>query len=124
MLQSSLPTVIKDTCFTDRQPEHLPGKWSRGWESRPRKQVYEACLNLILPAVKLVESAGNAPASPCLQGKCIACLPRPHEKMASRPGAAPGKLNFGDSVAQAGARLIQMEIGWFVPYSCLQNADR
>jgi len=27
-----------------------------------------------------VESAGNAPASPCLQGKCIACLPRPHEK--------------------------------------------
>ncbi len=27
----------------------------------------------------MVESAGNAPASPCLQGKCIACLPRPHE---------------------------------------------
>ena len=27
-------------------------------------------------AVKLVESAGNAPALACLQGKCIACLPR------------------------------------------------
>ena len=25
--------------------------------------------------------------------------------MASRPGAAPGKLSFGDSAAQAGARL-------------------
>ena len=27
-------------------------------------------------------------------------------KMASRPGAAPGKLSFGNSVAQAGARLV------------------
>ena len=26
--------------------------------------------------------------------------------MASRPGAAPGKLSFGDSAAQAGARLV------------------
>ncbi len=26
MLQSSLPTVVFDTGFTDRQPEHLP-KW-------------------------------------------------------------------------------------------------
>ena len=31
------------------------------------------------PQLKLVESAGNAPASACLQGKCIACLPRPQE---------------------------------------------
>ena len=30
----------------------------------------------------------------------------PKEKLASRPGAAPGKLSFGDSVAQAGARLM------------------
>jgi len=41
---------------------------------------------------RLVESAGNAPAWACLQGKCIPCLPRPHWKVASRPGAAPGKL--------------------------------
>jgi hypothetical protein len=27
----------------------------------------------------MVESAGNAPALACLQSKCIACLPRPHE---------------------------------------------
>ena len=53
----------------------------------------------------MVESAGNAPASACLQGKCITCLPRPQWKLASRPGAAPGKLSFGDSAAQAGARL-------------------
>ena len=26
--------------------------------------------------------------------------------MASRPGAAPGRLSFGDSAAQAGARLV------------------
>ena len=26
--------------------------------------------------------------------------------MASRPGAAPGKLSFGNSAAQAGARLV------------------
>src|SRR3989442_1282410 len=25
----------------------------------------------------MVESVGNAPTSACLQGKCIACLPRP-----------------------------------------------
>ena len=31
------------------------------------------------PRSEMVESAGNAPASACLQGKCIACLPRPHE---------------------------------------------
>src|SRR5438876_9004097 len=29
----------------------------------------------------------------------------PKEKLASRPGAAPGKLSFGDSAARAGARL-------------------
>ena len=39
-------------------------------------KAYEAHLNLILPAVKLVESVGNAPTSTCLQGRCIPCLPR------------------------------------------------
>src|SRR5437667_4465422 len=72
-------------------------------------KAYEAHLNLILPAVKLVESVGNAPTSTCLQGRCIPCLPRPQEKLASRPGAAPGKLSFGDSAAQAGARLVEIK---------------
>ena len=45
-------------------------------------EAYEAHLNLILPAVKLVESVGNAPTSTCLQGRCIACLPRPHWQVA------------------------------------------
>ena len=31
------------------------------------------------PQLKLVESVGNAPTLTCLQGKCIACLPRPLE---------------------------------------------
>src|SRR6266704_4726155 len=46
------------------------------------------------------------PLGACLQGRCITFLPRPHDKMASRPGAAPGRLSFGNSAAQAGARLI------------------
>jgi len=33
------------------------------------------------PIEKVVESAGNAPASACLQGRCIACLPRPREDL-------------------------------------------
>jgi hypothetical protein len=47
-------------------------------------KAYEAHLNLILPAVKLVESVGNAPTSTCLQGRCIPCLPRPRWQV---PGA-------------------------------------
>ena len=43
-------------------------------------KAYEARLNLILPVVKLVESVGSAPTSTCLQGRCIACLPRPRRK--------------------------------------------
>ena len=57
----------------------------------------------------MVESVGNAPTSTWLQGKCIACLPRPHEKLARRLGAAPSTLSFGGSAAQAGAR--RMKIG-------------
>jgi len=33
----------------------------------------------------------------------------PNWKLASRPGAAPGKLSFGDSAAQAGARPNELE---------------
>ncbi len=32
-------------------------------------------------------------------------------KLASRPGAAPGRLSFGDSAARAGARLIAIRDG-------------
>ena len=45
-----------------------------------------------------MESAGNAPAWACLQGRCIACLPRP--RLASRSGAAPDRRSFGDSTAR------------------------
>src|SRR5258708_34256491 len=37
MLQSSLPTVICDTGFTDRQPEHLPKKIRRPKSEGRRK---------------------------------------------------------------------------------------
>lgn len=56
-------------------------KGGSGGGGRTHKgRAYEAHLNLILPAVKVVESAGNAPAWACLQGRCIACLPRPQVK--------------------------------------------
>ena len=53
MLQSSLPTVVKDTGFTGRQPEHLPGTGSGGGSRTHRGRVYEAHLNLILPAIEI-----------------------------------------------------------------------
>ena len=87
----------------------LPVNGSGGGSCTHGGKAYEAHLNLILLAVKLVESVGNAPTSTCLQGRCIPCLPRPQEKLASRPGAAPGKLSFGDSAAQAGARLVEIK---------------
>ncbi len=74
MLQSSLPTVICDTGFTDRQPEHLPILVA-GVGVAPT----EARLNLILPAVKWWRPTGNAPVSACLQGRCITFLPRPQK---------------------------------------------
>ena len=37
----------------------------------------EARLDHIVPATKVVEAAGNAPAWACLQGRCITLLPRP-----------------------------------------------
>ena len=60
----------------------LPGIGSGGGSCTHGGKAYEAHLNLILPAVKLVESVGNAPTSTCLQGRCIACLPRPHWQVA------------------------------------------
>ena len=55
------------------------------------------------PQLKLVESAGNAPASACLQASALLVCHDP-VKLAGRLGAAPSRLSFGDSVAQAGAR--------------------
>lgn len=53
MLQSSLPTAIFDTGFTDRQPEHLPN-WLRGQESHLPKPDYETvlCALVEFPAMK------------------------------------------------------------------------
>ena len=41
----------------------------------------------------MVESVGNAPTSTCLQGKCIACLPRPHEN-GRPPRCCPERTEF------------------------------
>jgi hypothetical protein len=42
-----------------------------------------AILNPPSSLQKVVESAGNAPAWACLQGRCIACLPRPRAPAAN-----------------------------------------
>ena len=110
MLQSSLPTVVCDTGFTDRQPEHLP-EIGRGGGSRTHgDRAYEAHLNLILPAVEIGGVDGYRPRMSLLAGQVHYLSATTPWKLASRPGAAPGKLSFGDSAAQAGARL-NMEIG-------------
>src|SRR6185503_14636697 len=44
-------------------------------------------------------NAGPTHLEPVSRGKI--------RKLASRPGAAPGKLSFGDSAARAGARLME-----------------
>ena len=41
----------------------------------------------------MVESVGNAPTSTCLQGKCIACLPRPR-KTGKPPWCCPRQAEF------------------------------
>ena len=68
----------KPSCYFD-----TTWQWVREWESHPPEEVYEAslCALVEFPAEneKMVESVGNAPTSACLQGKCIACLPRPRE---------------------------------------------
>ena len=61
------------------------------------------CALVEFPAINWWSPAGNAPAWHCLQGRRFTFQPRPHE-LAGRLGAAPSKLSFGDSVAQAGAR--------------------
>ena len=58
MLQSSLPTVVCDTGFTDRQPEHLPEIGSGGGSRTHGGRAYEARLNLILPAVEIGRVGG------------------------------------------------------------------
>ena len=44
----------------------------------------------------------------CRAGALLVCHD-PKEKLASRPGAAPGELSFGDSAARAGARLVEIK---------------
>ena len=68
-LQSSLPARFDDTRVTAGQPDHFPDVGCGGGGRTHEGRAYEAHLNLILPAVKLVESAGFAPAWACLQGR-------------------------------------------------------
>lgn len=43
-----------------------------------RLRVFPSSIRYLrIVAAKMVESAGNAPASACLQGRCLACRPRP-----------------------------------------------
>ena len=57
----------------------------------------------------MVESMVPPPYKLACRASALLVCHDPIEKLASRPGAAPGKLSFGDSAAQAGARLIGSE---------------
>ena len=72
----------------------LPVNGSGGGSCTHGGEAYEAHLNLILPAVELVESAGNAPTSTCLQGRCILCLPRPQREIGKSPWCCPRQAEF------------------------------
>ena len=85
----------------------LPKKWLREWESHPPVEVYEAslCALVEFPAIKWWRRRVTLPfGSACRAGASLFCH-TPIYILASRPGAAPGRLSFGDSAAQAGARL-------------------
>ena len=83
----------------------LRKQWLRGWESHPPEEVYEAslCALVEFPAVKWWSRWVTLPHQlACRASALLVC----HDpiKLARRLGAAPSKLSFGDSVAQAGAR--------------------
>ena len=68
MLQSSLPTVIYDTGFTDRQPDRFPwwpyASSGSGSGSHTHLKKFMRLLSVhwsSFPQLKLVESVGNAP---------------------------------------------------------------
>ena len=82
-LQSSLPDLFCDTRFTVGQPDHFLYIYGSGSGSHTHLKKFMRLLSVhwsSSPQLKLVESVGNVPTSTCLQGKCIACLPRPRKK--------------------------------------------
>src|SRR6266496_2951500 len=87
----------------------LPGIGSGGGSCTHGGKAYEAHLNLILPAVKTggVRRVMLPLVTACKAGASL--FSHGPTKMASRPGAAPGELSFGDSAAQAGARLVEIK---------------
>ena len=107
MLQSSLPTNYFLTPVLQTSSRNTSQIGSGGGSRAHRGRAYEARLNLILPAVKWWRPTGNAPVFSLLARQVhhfSATAPK-NWKLASRPGAAPGRLSFGDSAARAGARL-------------------
>ncbi len=70
-------------------------------------RAYEARLNLILPAVKWWSRWVMLPHQLACKASALLVCHDPM-KVAGRLGAAPSKLSFGDSVAQAGARPVEI----------------
>ena len=101
-------SLFEDTGFTGRQPDHLPEIGSGGGSCAHGGRVYEARLNLILPAINWWSRWVARPHQPACKAGALPVCHDPR-KMAGRLGAAPSELSFGDSAAQAGAR--SMRIG-------------
>ncbi len=64
----------------------------RGGSRTHRGRAYETHLNLILPALEMVEAAGNAPAWVCLQGRYITFLPHPRLKNSKSENRSPNQI--------------------------------
>lgn len=73
-------------------------------------RAYEARLNLILPATKWWSRWVMLPHQLACKASALLVCHGPMNELASRLGAAPSELSFGDSAAQAGARPVRIGV--------------
>src|SRR5512133_3664561 len=105
------PVVTSDVCFATQVLQTGSRNTSQigsGGGSRAHGgRAYEARLNLILPAMKWWSRRVTLPHELACRASAFLVCHDPIENLASRPGAAPGRLSFGNSAARAGSRLIE-----------------
>ena len=98
-LQSSLPDLFYDTRFTVGQPDHFPNIYGSGSGSHTHLKKFMRLLSVhwsSFPQLKLVESAGNAPASACWQASGTPSWCRPKQAGFWRPSCASWRTAQGD----------------------------
>lgn len=107
------PVVIFQRCF--KTADLQTAGWitshidigSGGGSCAHGGRAYEARLNLILPAMKWWSRWVMLPHQLACKASALLVCHDPR-KMAGRLGAAPSARSFGDSIAQAGARPVEL----------------